>query len=102
MAAVDLHQHAFPGHPLPSPPVSGRPPFPRDGNARSGQDAVYRSPTEVDPLPVTQPLGQVGLIGSGIGGAGQLHYRGCLGVGDGVAELSASVPWASAAAPSLR
>ena len=44
---------------------------------------MHRSPAEVNPLPVTQQLGEVGLIGSGIGGAGQLHHRGCLGIGDG-------------------
>ena len=78
MAAVNLHQHAFLGHSLPSHPVSGRPTFPRAGNARPGQDAVHRSPAEVNPLPVTQQLGEVGLIGSGIG--------------DGVAGPTAAVP----------
>ena len=92
IAAVNLHQHAFLRHPLPSHPVSGRPTFPRAGNARSGQYAVYRAPAEVNPLPVTQQLGEVGLIGSGIGGAGQLHHRSCLGVGDGVAGSTAAVP----------
>ena len=92
MAAVNLHQHAFLRHPLPSHPVSGRPTFPRAGDARPGQDAVYRSPAEVNPLPVAQQLGEVGLIGSGIGGAGQLHHRSCLGVGDGVAGSTAAVP----------
>ena len=37
-------------------------------------------------------LGEVGLIGSPIGGAGQLHHRSCLGVGDGVAGPTAAVP----------
>ena len=92
MAAVNLHQHAFLGHSLPSYPVSGRTTFPRAGNARPGQDAVHRPPAEVNSLPATQQLGEVGLIGSGIGGAGQLHHRSCLGVGDGVAGSMASVP----------
>ena len=92
MAAVNLHQHAFLGHSLPSHPVSGRPTFPRAGNARPGQDAVHRAPAEVNPLPVTQQLGEVGLIGSPVGGAGQLHHRSCLGVGDGVAGPTAAVP----------
>ena len=66
--AVDLHQHAFAwGILLPSHPVPGRPTFPRAGNARPGQDVVHRSPAGVNPLPVTQQLGEVGLIGSGIG-----------------------------------
>ena len=90
--AVDLHQHAFLGHSLPSHPVSGRPTFPRAGNARPGQDAVHCSPAGVNPLPVTQQLGEVGLIGSPVGGAGQLHHRSCLGVGEGVAGPTAAVP----------
>ena len=44
---------------------------------------VVRSQAEVNP-PVTQQIGGVDLIGSGAGGTGQLHYRGCPGVRDGV------------------
>ena len=53
---------------------------------------MHRAPAEVNPLPVTQQLGEVGLIGSGVSGAGQLHHRSCLGVGDGVAGSTAAVP----------
>ena len=44
---------------------------------------VVRSQAEVNP-PVTQQIGGVDLIGSGAGGTGQLYYRGCPGVRDGV------------------
>ena len=101
ITAVNLHQHAFLRHSLPSHPVSGRPPFPRAGNTRPGQDTVHRSPAEVNPLPVTQQLGEVGLIGSGIGGRGQLHHGCCLGVGDGVAGPAAAVPGGQCGGPPL-
>ena len=42
------------------------------GQKACGQDGVVRSQDEV-PLPVTLQLGGVGLIGSGVGGAGQLQ-----------------------------
>ena len=44
---------------------------------------VVRSQAEVNP-PVTQQIGGVDLIGSGADGTGQLHYRGCPGVRDGL------------------
>ena len=46
--------------------------------------------------PVTRQIGGVDLIGSGAGGTGQLHYRGCPGVRDGVDTLS---PYPTATCP---
>ena len=56
---------------------------------------VVRSQAEVNP-PVTQQIGGVDLIGSGAGGTGQLHYRGCPGVRDGVDTPS---PYPTATCP---
>ena len=56
---------------------------------------VVRSQAEVNP-PVTQQIGGVDLIGSGVGGTGQLHYRGCPGVRDGVDTPS---PYPTATCP---
>ena len=44
--------------------------------------------------PVTQQIGGVDLIGSGLGGTGQLYYRGCRGVRDGV-DTPSSYPTAT-------
>ena len=54
---------------------------------------VVRSQAEVNP-PVTQQISGVDLIGSGVGGTGQLHYRGGPGVQDGV-DTPSSYPTAT-------
>ena len=91
-ADVDLHQHPSLGHPLPSHPVLGRTPVARAGDARPGQDAAYRGSAQVDALPVSEQLGQVRVVGAGVGGAGQLHHRVCRFVRYGVAWFTAAVP----------
>ena len=90
--AVDLHQHPSLGHPLPSHPVLGRTPVAGAGDPRPGQDAAYGGSAQVDTLPVPEQLGQVGVIGSGVSAAGQLHHRvGLVGRYD-VARFTAAVP----------
>ena len=90
--AVDLHQHPTLGHPLSSYAVFGRTPVARAGNARTGQDAPHGGPAQVDALPISEQLGQVRVVGSGVGGAGQLHHRVRLVVRHGVAWSAAPVP----------
>ena len=90
--AVDLHQHPSLGHPLPPHPMLGRTPVAWAGNARPGQNAPHGGPAEVDALPVPEQLGEVGVVGASVGGAGQLDHRGCLIVRNSVAGSAASVP----------
>ena len=63
---------------------------------------MHCSPPEVNPLPVAQQLGEVGLIGSGIGGAGQLTTAAASASETALRGRRPRFPWASAAAPSLR
>ena len=92
VAAVDLHQHPFLGHSLSPYPVLGWTPFARAGDAGPGQDAPHGRPAEVDALLVPEQLGEVGVVGPGVGGAGQLDHRGCRIVSNSVAGSAASVP----------
>ena len=62
------------------------------GDARPCQDAAHGGSAQVDALPVPEQLGQVSVVGAGVGGAGQLHHRVRLDVRYGVAWFAASVP----------
>ena len=62
------------------------------GDARTGQDAPHRGPAEVDAFPFPEQLGEVGVVGAGVGGAGQLDHRVGLVVRHGVAWFTAAVP----------
>ena len=62
------------------------------GNARPGQNAMHGLAAEVNAFPLAQQLGQVSVVGASVGGAGQLDYRSCLVVRNGVAGSTASVP----------
>ena len=64
----------------------------RTGDAHLGQNAPHRGPAQVDALPFLEQLGEMGVVGSGVGGAGQLHHLGRLFVGYGVAGFTAPVP----------
>ena len=90
--AVDLHQHPGLRHPLSPDPMLGRTPFARARDACLGQNAPHGRPAEVDALSVPEQLGEVGVVGPGVGGAGQLDHRGCLIVRNSVAGSAASVP----------
>ena len=89
--AVDLHQHPSLGHPLSPGPVLGWTPVARTGDARLGQDAAHGGPAQVDVLPVPEQLGEVGVIGANVAGAGQLHHRVGLYVSNGVAWFTVAV-----------
>ena len=56
MAAVQLDQHAFLGHPLAAHPVLGRAPSSRTVQARVDQDAPQGGPAHVDALAFTEQL----------------------------------------------
>ncbi len=62
------------------------------GYARFGQNAAHRGPAQVDALPIPEQLGEVGVVGSGVSGVGQLHHRVGLVVSSGVVRFTAAVP----------
>ena len=64
----------------------------RAGDARPRQDASQGGPGQVDAFPISEQLGEVGVVGAGVGGAGQLHHRVGLVIRHGVAWLTAAVP----------
>ena len=57
-----------------------------------GQNAPHGGPAEVDALPVPEQLGEVGVVGASVGGAGQLDHRVRLVVRHCVARATAPVP----------
>ena len=48
-------------------------------------------PAQVDTLPFLQQFGQMGVVGSGVGGTRQLDHRSCFSIGDCVVGRAASV-----------
>ena len=77
MAAVQLHQHPRLGHPLAAETVLRRVPTAGTANARLGPNAPHRGSAEVDALPLTQQLGEVGVVGALVALRRQFHDGGC-------------------------
>ena len=91
MAAVQLHQHPRLGHPLASETVLRRVPTAGTTVARLGQNAPHRGSAEVNALPLTQQLGEVGVVGALVALRRQFHHGGSLGRRDGVVGTAAAV-----------
>lgn len=85
MAAVQLHQHPLPRHPLTTDPVGGWTAAARTGKAGSDQDPSQGDTTDLDAFTFTEQLAQMGVVGAPVPGAGEVDdlgdhaVRGCIG-----------------------
>ena len=91
MAAVDLQQHAFLGHPFPAHPMLGRTVSPDAGQAVAVEQTAYRLAAQVNTLPLGQHLGEVAVVEAGVFVAGQHHRGGGDFLGNRVAGLASSI-----------
>ena len=102
VATVQLHQHASLGHPLTTETVLRRAPAAGTADARLGQNAAHRGPAQVDAFPLLQQFGEMGVVGALVTLCSQLHHHVSLGGGMALWGRRPRLPWARAAAPSLR
>ena len=91
MTAVQLYQHAFPGHPLTAHPVLGRASSPWTAQSGVGQDTPQGSPAHVDALAFAKQLAQMSMVGPCVPGAGQVNHRDPGRLGNSVGRLAAPV-----------
>ena len=86
-AAVQLDQHAFPGHALPAHPVLGRTPASRACQTSVDQDAPQCGPGDVDALPFVEQLRKVSMVGVVVNRASQVNHPAPDRLGNGVGRL---------------
>ena len=91
IAAVQLDQHALPGHALTAHPVLGRTPAPRTAQTGVDQDAPQGGPADVDAVAFAQQLAEMGLVGPGVPGTSQVNHGSCNGLGCCVGWPAATV-----------
>ena len=84
VTAIHLNEHSLLGHALPFEPVLGGAPAAGAAHSCLHQDATYRGPAQVDPLPLPQQFGKVAVVGAGVILAGQLDHGSGLSFGHGV------------------
>ena len=92
MAPVYLHQYPLLRHALATDLVSWRPTSTRTGYAGLHQNAAYRWAAQDDPIALGQEFGQVRVVRSCVGGAGQDHHLGPALLLYGVTRSAPSVP----------
>ena len=73
MASVQLHRHPLLRHPLTTYPVRGWTPPPGTGEPDTNEDTSERGPADLNTLPLTQQLTQMGVAGAPVAGAGQVY-----------------------------
>ena len=91
ITAVQLDQHARSGHPLATDPVLGWASAPGASQSGVQQDASQGSPAHVDAFALAQQFAQMGVVGSVVSSAGQMHYVGDHRLGRGVDRSAAPV-----------
>ena len=91
VTAVQLDQHALPGHALAAYPVPGRTPSPRTAQPGVDQDAPQGGPADVNALSLAQQLAEMGVVGSFVPGASQTNHIGHHGIRRCVEWLAAPV-----------
>ena len=87
VTAVDLGQHALPGHAFPPYPVPGWTPPPRALDAGRGQDPPQGLAADPDRLALCEQLGKVGVVGVRVAVPGQLDHPGGNVCGNRVARV---------------
>ena len=91
MTSVQLHQHPGLGHPLAAKPVLRRAPATGTADARPGENAPHRGPAQVDAFPLTEQLGEVGVVGAFVTLRRQLQHGRSLARRSGVVGTATAV-----------
>ena len=74
VAPIQLEQHPFLGHPLPSAPVPQRPALAWAGQPAPDQEPPHGGAGQHYSLPIGQQLGQVSMVDAAISLLGQGHH----------------------------
>ena len=91
MTAVQLDQHTSPRHSLSAYPVLGLATSKRTFQARADKDAPQCGSAHPYTLALTEKLTKVGVVGTGVSGAGQVNHSASGRLGNSVGRPAAPV-----------
>ena len=101
IAAVELDQHALPGHPLPANPVLGRASAPRTLQSGVHQDPPQGGPADDDAVAFGKQFAEMGVVGTCASGTTQVDHVSHHSIGCGVGRPAAPVTMGESSCASL-